>query len=99
MGTDINSERLTLTVEETRKLLGLSRGLMYEALRRNEIPSVRIGRRILVPRVALMRLLEGPHSEDRCTGGSGQVRRSGITPSARMAALGPGSHSNEGAPL
>lgn len=55
-GTDMES--LVLTVEEARRLLRLSRGLMYEALRRNEIPNVRIGRRILIPKAALMRLLE-----------------------------------------
>ena len=51
-------ESLVLTVEEARRLLRLSRGLMYDALRRNEVPNVRIGRRILIPRAALMRLLE-----------------------------------------
>ena len=51
-------ERLVLSVEEARTLLGLSRGLMYEAIRRGEIPSLRIGRRLLIPRAALMRLLE-----------------------------------------
>ena len=48
---------LTLTVEETAEILGVSRTFAYEAVRRGEIPSVRIGRRILIPKVALERLL------------------------------------------
>ena len=50
--------RLVLSVKEARGQLGLSRGLMYEALRTGQIPSIRIGRRILIPRVALERLLD-----------------------------------------
>lgn len=50
-------ERLTMTVEEAAAALGISRAFAYEAVTRNEIPHVRIGRRILVPRAALERLL------------------------------------------
>ena len=49
--------RLTLTVEEAAATLGISRAFAYEAVRRGEIPSIRIGRRILVPFAALGRLL------------------------------------------
>jgi len=51
------NERLTLTVDEAATLLGISRAFAYEAVNRGEIPSIRIGRRILVPRVALARML------------------------------------------
>ena len=50
-------ERLTLTVEEAGTLLGISRAFAYEAVNRGDIPSIRIGRRILVPKVALERML------------------------------------------
>lgn len=60
-------DRVTLTVEEAAKALGIGRGLAYEAVGRGEIPTVRIGRRLLVPRAALQRLLAG---ED----GSGRTR-------------------------
>ena len=50
--------RLVLTVEEAAQLLGISRSFAYEAVQRGEIPSMRIGRRILVPKAALQRLLE-----------------------------------------
>jgi excisionase family DNA binding protein len=52
-------ERLTLTVEEAATMLGISRAFAYEAVNRGEIPSIRIGRRVLVPRSALERLVEG----------------------------------------
>ena len=49
--------RLTFTVEETAALLGISRGSAYEAVRRGELPAIRIGHRLLVPVVALNQLL------------------------------------------
>ena len=53
----MNQEALTLTVDQTAELLGISRGLAYEAVKDGSIPSVRLGRRILVPRDALLRML------------------------------------------
>jgi len=46
-----------MTVEEAGRYLRLSRGSAYEAARRGDIPTLRIGRRLLVPRGALERLL------------------------------------------
>jgi excisionase family DNA binding protein len=43
------SNRLTLTVEEAGTLIGISRALAYELVRRGEIPSLRIGSRVVVP--------------------------------------------------
>ena len=53
-------EPLVITVEHARKLLGLSRSLMYQAINSGQIPSVRIGRRILIPMAQLDRLINGP---------------------------------------
>jgi excisionase family DNA binding protein len=53
-------QRLTISVEEAGRLLGISRGLTYELVNRGELPSVRLGRRIVVPRRALDRLLDLP---------------------------------------
>ncbi len=50
-------ERLTLTVEQAAEALGISRAFAYEAVARGEIPCIRIGRRVLIPKVALDRLL------------------------------------------
>jgi excisionase family DNA binding protein len=51
------AERLTLTVDEAATLLGISRAFAYEAVNNGDIPSIRIGRRILVPKIALERML------------------------------------------
>lgn len=46
-----------LTVEQTARVLGISRGLAFAAVRNGDIPSIRIGRRILVPRDRLRQKL------------------------------------------
>jgi excisionase family DNA binding protein len=51
-------EVLVLSVPEAGRLLGLSRNSSYEAAKRGDIPTVRIGGRIVVPRIALLRMLE-----------------------------------------
>jgi excisionase family DNA binding protein len=47
----------TLTVEQAAQLLGISRGLAYQAAREGEIPTIRLGRRVLVPRARLLELV------------------------------------------
>ena len=49
--------RLTLSIEEVASLLGLGRTAAYEAARRGEIPSRRLGRRVIVPVPALLEWL------------------------------------------
>ena len=44
------NERLTFTVDEVASLLGISRSGAYDSIARAEIPSLNIGRRVLVPR-------------------------------------------------
>jgi len=53
------AESPVLTVEEAAVILRLSRGTAYEAVRRGDIPVVKIGRRLLVPRARLMAMLAG----------------------------------------
>jgi excisionase family DNA binding protein len=48
---------LTLSVEDAARVLGVSRGSAYEATRRGELSTVRIGRRKLVPTAKLLELL------------------------------------------
>ena len=55
-------QRLTLTVEQAAEALGISRAFAYEAVARGEIPCIRIGRRVLIPKIALDKLLEGAGS-------------------------------------
>jgi len=50
-------EPLALSVVDAARMLGISRTLAYEAVARGELPSVRVGRRIVVPRRALNELL------------------------------------------
>jgi excisionase family DNA binding protein len=52
-------QRMVLTVKETAKVLGLGLNQTYEAIRRGLIPSMRIGKRIIVPRAALHKKLAG----------------------------------------
>lgn len=52
-------KKQTFTVNETASLLGLSRGSVYQGVMTGEIPSIRIGGRILVPKAALEKLLSG----------------------------------------
>src|SRR4051794_3938031 len=49
---------LTYSVVKAAELLGVGRNQAYEAVRTGEIPSIRIGKRILVPRIALENLLK-----------------------------------------
>ncbi|MFC1956823.1 helix-turn-helix domain-containing protein [Chloroflexota bacterium] len=53
-----SQEKVTLRVNEVAKILDISLGTAYGAIQRGEIPSIRIGRRVLIPRKALDRLLD-----------------------------------------
>jgi excisionase family DNA binding protein len=50
--------QLTMTVDEVAVALGVNRLTAYAGVKRGQIPSIRIGKRILVPRVAFERMLE-----------------------------------------
>lgn len=50
-------DKQTVTVEEAGRALGIGRGSAYEAVRRGELPAIRIGKRLVVPKAALERLL------------------------------------------
>ena len=50
-------EKLIYSVEEAAKLLGIGRSAAYEAARSGELPVIRIGRRWLVSKQALDRML------------------------------------------
>jgi excisionase family DNA binding protein len=49
--------RQTLKIVEAAKVLGISRNAAYAAAKNGELPTVRIGRRLLVPKAAIERLL------------------------------------------
>ncbi|MDO9556531.1 MAG: helix-turn-helix domain-containing protein [Coriobacteriia bacterium] len=48
-----------LTVRQVAVFLGVAENSVYGAIRREELPSVRLGRRVLVGRQSLERWLEG----------------------------------------
>lgn len=52
-------QRAVFTVREVAKILGVGRNTLYEALRRGELPALRIGRRVLIPAAWLERILSG----------------------------------------
>lgn len=58
-GVDIPepAQPLTITVEQAGQLLGISRGLAYELVRRGDIPAIRLGRRLVVPTRVIDELL------------------------------------------
>lgn len=52
--------KATISVEQTARVLGLGRTAAYEAARRGEFPTRRLGRRIVVPVPALLEWLGVP---------------------------------------
>ena len=50
--------RLCITVPEAAEMLGISRNFAYELVRERKLPSIRFGKRLLIPRVALEKMLE-----------------------------------------
>lgn len=56
---ETNNEPLVLSVPAVARLLCISKTSCYEAVRLGQIPSLRFGRRIVIPKVGLQRLLAG----------------------------------------
>lgn len=62
---------MVLPVPEAGRLLGLGRSASYEAARRGELPTLRLGRRLVVPVARLEAMLGlGPHLGDSRPDGS-----------------------------
>jgi excisionase family DNA binding protein len=62
-----STERLTYSVTEAAEVLGISRTLAYELVARGELPHVRFGRRVLVPRHALVQMVEQVSSTEQAS--------------------------------
>lgn len=54
----METERLSYSIEKAVALLGIGRNTAYEAAKSGDLPSIRMGGRILVPRVAITRLID-----------------------------------------
>jgi len=50
-------QKQTFSIPEAAEVLGIGRSAAYEAARTGQIPVIRIGKRILVPAVALENML------------------------------------------
>jgi excisionase family DNA binding protein len=65
----LDKDSAAMTVAEAHSLIGkdkISRGGFYAAVNRGEVPHLRLGQRILIPRKAFERWLE-------CTGASVRI--------------------------
>ena len=62
---DALATRTTITVEEAASLLGIGRSAAYEAARRGQLPTRRLGRRLLVPVPALLEWLRAPALQEQ----------------------------------
>ncbi len=56
-------ESLTYSVEDVARLLGIARNNAYERVRCGDIPSIRMGRRYLVPRERFHTWLNGENGK------------------------------------
>ena len=56
-------KRLCITVPEVAEMLGISRNFAYELVKQGQLPVIRFGKRLLIPRIALEKMLEkgGPN--------------------------------------
>ena len=53
------------TVPEVAKMLGINRNLGYEMARTGQIPTIKLGRRLVCPKAAIDRLLSEGSSTSR----------------------------------
>ncbi|MCI2106910.1 MAG: helix-turn-helix domain-containing protein [Intestinimonas sp.] len=51
-------DKLTLSVEEAAALSGIGRDRLYQLAKRNDFPSIRLGRSIRIPRKGLEEWIE-----------------------------------------
>lgn len=54
---DLSSADAVMSVEEFRAIFGLSKQATYDAIRRGEIPSLKFGKRILIPTAKIREML------------------------------------------
>ena len=56
-------KRLCITVPEAAEMLGISRNFAYELVKQGQIPVIKFGKRLLIPRAALEKMLESASTE------------------------------------
>ena len=60
----VTLERKTVTVKEAATLLGIGRDTAYAAVRDGTLPSIRLGKRLVIPIAALNKLLAEAGQQD-----------------------------------
>ena len=50
-------KRLCITVPEAAEMLGISRNFAYELVEQKQLPVIKFGKRLLIPRLALEKML------------------------------------------
>ncbi len=61
----ISDRRATVTLTEAAHILGISRSTAYELARIGELPVLRLGRRLVIPKRALDRMLDSVTQDNR----------------------------------
>ena len=88
-GPVAGNERLVYSVAEAGALLGISRAFAYELVARGELPVIRLGRRRLVPKAALIAFIGLESAKEVGATGSEpaavDVHKSVHTPAHRLA--------------
>jgi excisionase family DNA binding protein len=62
IGGNMEEKKSTLSVKEACDMLGISRGSLYQGIHSGEIPSFRVGRRYVIPRAPVERILDATTS-------------------------------------
>ena len=70
-------EKLAFSPREVGELLGLGRSATYEALSSGRIPHIRVGRKILIPKAGLVKLLSEGQPETAGMGNEGTGQQEG----------------------
>ena len=52
-------QKQTISVEEFGQIIGIGRNSAYQAVERGDVRAVRLGKRILIPKTELTRILAG----------------------------------------
>lgn len=57
MTTTAPVERLTYTIDEVAAILGIGRASLYAAIKKGELPAIRLGNRIVVSKKTIQAML------------------------------------------
>ena len=62
---ELRKDVVVYTVPEVSRMLGINRNLGYEMARTGQIPTIKLGRRLVCPKAAIDRLLSEGSSTSR----------------------------------